>query len=348
MPRLSVIVPVYNTEKYLRECIDSILAQTFTDFELILVDDGSTDGSGAICDAYAQKDPRIRVVHQENGGVTVARKTAMKMAEGGWVSFVDSDDWISPAMFDTMMKKVEEHGAEIVVCDAFMEFPDKSEIAGSFVKAGFYDKSAMTQKIYPTMIMSIKDRRPGMTGWLCNKIFDRALLDKVFWSVDDSFVFSEDGLCCYAALLKCESIYVFHIPLYHYRQHMESAMHQYNGEKRYAKLLKAYKAHEEMLAIHGALYLEQMYDFVAVNTITNLRNVLLFDKETPLFTRFSQARKFVSHPMIRTSLRKAIHKHKNRKEKLKTYLALHKCACLLYFLFAIKEKSCVISRQITA
>ena len=84
MPKLSVIVPVYNTEKYLRECIDSILGQTFTDFELILVDDGSTDGSGAICDAYAQKDPRIRVIHQENGGITVARKSGVRISLLVW------------------------------------------------------------------------------------------------------------------------------------------------------------------------------------------------------------------------------------------------------------------------
>ena len=90
MPKLSVIVPVYNTEKYLRECVDSILAQTFTDFQLILVDDGSTDSCGAICDDYAAKDPRIQVIHQKNGGVTAARKAAMKIAAGKYISFIDS------------------------------------------------------------------------------------------------------------------------------------------------------------------------------------------------------------------------------------------------------------------
>ena len=94
MPKLSVIVPVYNTEKYLRECIDRILAQTFTDFELILVNDGSTDGSGAICDGYAEKDSRIQVIHQTNGGITVARKSGVRAACGEYVTFVDSDDWI--------------------------------------------------------------------------------------------------------------------------------------------------------------------------------------------------------------------------------------------------------------
>lgn len=94
MPKISVIVPVYNTEKYLRRCIDSILAQTFTDFELLLVDDGSKDNSGAICDEYAKKDPRVRVFHKENGGVSSARNLGLDEAKGEWIAFVDSDDYI--------------------------------------------------------------------------------------------------------------------------------------------------------------------------------------------------------------------------------------------------------------
>lgn len=93
-PKISVIVPVYNVEKFLRRCIDSILAQTFTDFELLLIDDGSKDKSGEICDEYAAKDARIRVFHKQNGGVSSARNLGIDKAQGEWVYFVDSDDWI--------------------------------------------------------------------------------------------------------------------------------------------------------------------------------------------------------------------------------------------------------------
>lgn len=95
MPKVSVIVPVYNTEKYLPRCINSILDQTFTDFELILVDDGSTDNSGKICDEYSKKDSRIVVIHKENGGASSARNTGIDIAKGEWISFVDSDDWVN-------------------------------------------------------------------------------------------------------------------------------------------------------------------------------------------------------------------------------------------------------------
>lgn len=103
-PKISVIVPVYKVEKYLPECIESVLAQTFMDFELILVDDGSPDNSGAICDAYAARDPRIRVFHKENGGVTSARRLGVERSRGEWISFVDSDDKLFPNALKSLLK----------------------------------------------------------------------------------------------------------------------------------------------------------------------------------------------------------------------------------------------------
>lgn len=115
MPKISVIVPVYNVEEYLRECIDSILAQTFTDFELILVNDGSQDNSGTICDEYASKDNRITVIHQKNQGQASARNKALAIANGEWVHFVDSDDLIHPQMLEILYGAVDEY-THISIC----------------------------------------------------------------------------------------------------------------------------------------------------------------------------------------------------------------------------------------
>ena len=101
MPMISIIVPVYKAEQYLRPCIDSILAQTYTDYELVLVDDGSPDNCGAICDEYATKDSRVKVIHQRNQGQAAARNAAVKMALGEWICFVDSDDVIHPQMLES-------------------------------------------------------------------------------------------------------------------------------------------------------------------------------------------------------------------------------------------------------
>ena len=116
-PLLSIIVPVYDVENYLQKCIDSILAQTFTDFELILVEDGSPDGCPALCDAAAAKDARIRVLHQKNGGLSAARNAGLDAARGAWIGFVDSDDYIAPEMYEAMYQAVQNTGADLALCD---------------------------------------------------------------------------------------------------------------------------------------------------------------------------------------------------------------------------------------
>lgn len=115
MPTVSVIIPVYKTEAYLRGCVDSVLNQSFPDFELILVDDGSPDNCGAICDEYAARDPRIRVVHQENGGLSAARNNGVKHSRGPYVTFVDSDDMLHPQALELMLGALQREGAELCI-----------------------------------------------------------------------------------------------------------------------------------------------------------------------------------------------------------------------------------------
>lgn len=115
--KISIIVPVYKAEQFLSRCVDSILAQTFSDWELILVDDGSPDNSGALCDAYAQRDSRIRVIHQPNSGVSAARNRGILESTGTYIGFVDSDDWIAEDMYDQMLSAAVSADADIVMCD---------------------------------------------------------------------------------------------------------------------------------------------------------------------------------------------------------------------------------------
>lgn len=127
-PKVSVIVPVYNAERYLSHCIDSILAQTFTDVELLLIDDGSKDNSGKICDEYAAKDSRVRVLYKDNGGVSTARNLGLENASGDWVIFIDSDDWIAESMIHDMYEKAESEKADLIYCDLEMLFNDHIEV----------------------------------------------------------------------------------------------------------------------------------------------------------------------------------------------------------------------------
>lgn len=124
---ISVIVPVYNVEPYLPQCLDSILAQTYKDLEILLIDDGSTDRCSEICDQYAARDPRIRVRHTENRGLSVARNCGLDHACGDYIGFVDSDDWIEPDMYESLFHTAEQTGADIVTCRFYQEYVGKTE-----------------------------------------------------------------------------------------------------------------------------------------------------------------------------------------------------------------------------
>ena len=123
-PKISVVIPVYNVEQFLRECVDSVLEQTVSDFEIILVDDGATDSSGAICDEYGAKDQRVRVIHQANGGLSAARNRGLDAANGEYIYFLDSDDYLAPNTLEALLECAEQAAADVVFFDAWVFFTD--------------------------------------------------------------------------------------------------------------------------------------------------------------------------------------------------------------------------------
>ena len=131
---ISVIVPVYKVEKYLRQCLDSLAAQMLEDMEIIIVDDGSPDGCPAICDEYAAKDARMKVVHKENGGLLSARKAGFAASKGDYIGFVDGDDWVEPDTFMNMYKAVCEHSPDMVLSDFLCDYGDRANRAASALR----------------------------------------------------------------------------------------------------------------------------------------------------------------------------------------------------------------------
>ena len=123
---ISVIVPVYNVEPYLKKCLDSVIDQTYRDIEILVIDDGSTDGCGRICDEYAERDERVKVFHTENRGLSCARNLGLDEAQGEWIGFVDSDDWIEPDMYECLLSRALETGADVVECGVFQDFKKKT------------------------------------------------------------------------------------------------------------------------------------------------------------------------------------------------------------------------------
>lgn len=187
---ISVIVPVYNVEKYIRRCIESILIQEYRNFELILVDDGSTDSSGDICEEYAKDNNRITVIHQENKGLSGARNTGISNAKGEWVVFIDSDDYISKTMLGDLYDAAINNNVTLAMCDFQCideTGKDTGESTGSPIKNECVDSHTLLKRLYRT------------GGWFYivawNKIYHRSLLDEEFYPIEklheDEFVIAE-------------------------------------------------------------------------------------------------------------------------------------------------------------
>ena len=181
---LSIIVPVYNVGSFLPKCINSIISQTFTDFELILIDDGSTDNSVEICDAAAKKDSRVRVIHKENGGVVSARKAGLSVAVGKYAGYVDGDDWIDEHMYEHMINAMEKYNCDMVMCDVEHENKSVPLSSGSThinISGGYYNREQLENNVFPKMIYTGVFYKFGIYPVIWNKLYKREKLINIKW-----------------------------------------------------------------------------------------------------------------------------------------------------------------------
>lgn len=215
---ISVIVPIYNVKRYLRQCVESICHQTYTDLEVILVDDGSSDGSSEICDEYQKIDDRVVVLHQKNKGIVSARKAGIQVAHGQYIAYVDGDDWIERDMFEKLYGKIAGSGADIVMCGHFNDTGDVSKEAYHDFRGGCYGKKQLAETIYPEMITGRAFFDWKVYPALWDKLFKRESIMPYQMEVDERLKMGEDAACTYPALLNADSIYILHECLYHYRQ----------------------------------------------------------------------------------------------------------------------------------
>lgn len=210
MPTISVIVPIYKVEPYLRQCVDSILGQTFRDFELILVDDGSPDGCPAICDEYAKMDSRVKVIHKENGGLSSARNVGLDVAKGEYIAFVDSDDWIHLEYLEQLMNAIQSQNADMSVCNIIPSYPP--DYTGWKRKVSVLEYEKLTQQ-------QMADRLTEKANWFYvvawNKLYRRGIWDRLRFP--EGFI-HEDEAVIHRVIRSCQKIAVIPEPLYYYRQ----------------------------------------------------------------------------------------------------------------------------------
>ncbi len=218
---ISVIVPVYNTEKYLSECIESIVCQTYEKLEIILVDDGSTDASPRICDKCASQDDRIAVIHQDNKGLVAARKAGVSRATGKYVTFVDSDDWIAKDTYDTLMSSVNGQDVDIISFGYTMVAKQWQKEIQNLFEEGRYEGEQL-KYLYISMMYDSKIKASGITRSLCTKVIKRELLQEKMMQMDDGITLGEDAAVVYTCCLSANSIQIKNITPYYYRIHDES------------------------------------------------------------------------------------------------------------------------------
>lgn len=223
-PVLSVIVPVYNVEPYLRACVDSILAQTFRDFELILVDDGSTDGCPTICDSYAKLDGRVRVVHKENGGLSSARNAGMHVARGVLLSFIDSDDFIHPQMMEALTSPLLADSCVDVSMCAYLRCSVDAECdmgEMSLPRPQTMDSVQALEAVYGNSVSNLT-----FVAW--NKVYRRTLFERTGVVYPEGKLY-EDGFTTYRLLYGADKAVIVDAQLYFYRVRPGSIV---SGKKR--------------------------------------------------------------------------------------------------------------------
>ncbi len=237
---ISVIVPIYNSEMYLPECLDSLIHQTFRDLEIILVDDGSQDGSLNICRKYAQDDKRILVIQQKNGGSTRARREGLKAAKGEYISFIDSDDWVDLSFYERLYELLAFNDVDMVVSGCRIENERGAFDIRNRFEEGVYKGEKLREDIYPQML-SYKGEGGfcfGILQYLWNKLYKRSIIEPCVMELDERIYDGEDAACVFDACLRASGVCIDNHAYYHYRIHENSVCTSRRDEKYYVNAVR--------------------------------------------------------------------------------------------------------------
>ena len=208
-PMVSIVVPIYNAENYLRRCVDSILNQEYTDFELLLVNDGSTDASGDICEEYGDQDPRVIVIQKENTGVSDSRNRALDRARGKYLQFLDSDDWITPDATRLFVRAAEEYGCDMVISDFYRVVGERLSTKGDIEEEG-----VLTREEFAAHMM--ENPADFYYGVLWNKLYRRDIVEEHKLRMDTDISWCEDFMFNLEYIRYAKVFYALHAPIYYY------------------------------------------------------------------------------------------------------------------------------------
>lgn len=326
MTEISIIIPIYNTGNFLKKCLDSVLNQTFKNIEVILINDGSTDNSGDICDNYAKKDSRVKVIHKQNEGVSVARNTGIQTATGEYIGFIDSDDWIAPDMYEKMYNNAIETKSYIVMCDAVTKYDNKPDEEDTITQL---NNSCILEKkeIYPSLLMEI-------AGSACRCIYKREILinNNIIFPV--GIKFSEDRIFNILAMGYSQKISYIKEPYYFRYMRKGSAVNKY-----YENMINmVFRAREcTMEAIDTAWNCDQKYKDMYENqtvalTFSAINNEFSKDSKKTFKEKYNNVKKICKNEEIRYTIKRA------KKTDLRSKLIVYNRVFLLCVIAIISNK----------
>jgi glycosyltransferase involved in cell wall biosynthesis len=219
---VSIIIPIYGVEIYLKKCIESVLNQSYSNLQIILVNDGSKDNCAEICDHYSKLDPRIIIIHKENEGLVNARKSGLSLAQGEFVTFVDGDDWVGENFIYNLLQPAIKYNTDLTIAGYLREFYGKEDKIIPKLATGYYSKESLTDKILPNALYNGIFFQHGISTYVWNKLFKIAKLKNYLNIIDKNIVMGEDAALTYPYLFNCDNIYITDATDYIYRQRPNS------------------------------------------------------------------------------------------------------------------------------
>jgi glycosyltransferase involved in cell wall biosynthesis len=308
MDLVSIIVPIYNVEKYLSKCIESLLGQTMENLEIVLINDGSLDNSLSICYEYAKKDERIRVIDKKNEGVAAARNTGLEEAKGNYIGFVDPDDWIETDMYRSMYQKLIETDSEICFCNYSKDDKLGSSPRLLKIKKESLNRQEIIDEIIANMI-GIDDLMPKynyIMGCVWRCLYKKEFIDRYELRFKRGVSIMEDLVFTVEALLKCQTICIDKGVWYHYRRNPKSALHTYNPrmweDQIYVHRLLEELLSEEGLAEYMANRLDLRYIGMAFSAIYNATNKTTEESKTQIKQRMIRIRQICGDDRLKLAL----------------------------------------------
>ncbi len=328
-PLISVVVPVYNAETFLRECIQSVVLQTFKNWELVLVNDGSQDGSGSICDELAREDSRVHVIHQENSGPTIARTVGANSAQGDYVIFLDSDDYIAADLLAELENIISVHSPDVIIYDGKSFSENQQTVIRCLMESGLYEKERLSI-VRDHIILNGQDEI-SITYGVCMKAFRRELYLPYQNSVPKELYKGEDLAVCAPLIADAERVYVSDFCGYYYRDNPNSIMHSFCVEEIAQIKIAARYLKEKM----GKEFEDRINVFVATHYFDYLDRAMFYDKK---YRSFKKRVRETMDDSLRNDLKKAKSRSTNSIERLIVFLLRKQWFFILWALRRVKPR----------